>query len=144
LPGKILTPAFVPILQRNKYAYISTRLFNKVVDWNGASPSHAMHYPNSNWILVTKIDLHTIVCKLLNDSQLHMQATIIKLALALKSPIRKDSQSRPFQTTRTSFVLCVVQTTAMVLVTSSYMNNVDDSLSITSNRPDMLSTLSYL
>ncbi len=44
----------------------------------------------------------------------------------------------------TSFVLCVVQTTMMVLVTLSYTSDVNDSLSITFNRPDILSTLSYL
>ncbi len=137
-------PTFVPILQGNKYVYISTRLFSKVLNWNGTSASYAMYYPNSNRILVTKVDLHTIMSRLLNDFRLHMQATAIKLALALKSPIRKDSQSRPFQTMGTSFILCVVQTMAMVLVTSSCKNDVDDSLLITSNRPDILSTLSYL
>jgi hypothetical protein len=93
---RIATPTFVPILQGNKYVYISTWLF-KLVDWIGTSPSHAIYYLNSNQILVTKIDLHTVVSKLLNNSRLHMQATTIKLALVLKSPIRKDSQSRPFK-----------------------------------------------
>jgi hypothetical protein len=141
---RILMPTFVPILQRNKYVYISTWLFNKVVDWNGTSPSHAMYCPNSNWILVTKIDLLTIVNRFLNDSQSHMQATTIKLALALRIPIRKDSQLGPFQIMGTSLILCVVQTTSMVHITLFYKNDADDSLSITSHRPNMLLTLSYL
>jgi hypothetical protein len=91
-----------------------------------------MYYPNSNQILVTKINLHIIVSKFLNDFRSHMQATTIKLALASRSPIRKDSQSGPFQTVGTSFILCVVQMMAMVLVASSYRNDVNDSLLITS------------
>jgi hypothetical protein len=103
-----------------------------------------MYYRNSNRILVTKIDLFTIVSRLLNDSWLHMQVTTIKLALVLKSPIRKYSQLKSFQIMGTPFILCVVQMTMMVLIALSYKNNASDSLSITSNRLDMLSTLSYL
>lgn len=121
--------------------YIDIRLFSKVVDWNGTSLSCAMYCPNSNRILVTKINLLTIVNKFLNNSRLHMQATTIKLAWALRSPIKKDPQLRlPFQI----MVLCVIHTTMVVRVASSCKNNVDDSLLITSNKGDMLTTLLYL
>ncbi len=89
LLARILILAFVPILQRNKYAYISTRLFSKDVNWNGTSLSHAMYCPNSNWILVTKIDLLIVVSRLFNYLWLHMQATTINLALALKKSYKK-------------------------------------------------------
>jgi hypothetical protein len=87
---------------------------------------------------VTKIDLLTVVSRFLSDLRSHMQATTINLALMLKSPVRKDSQLRPFQIVETSFALCVIHTTMMVLVASSYKNDVGDSLLTTSNRPNML------
>jgi len=91
LLARISMTTFVPILQGNKYAYISTKLFSKLIDWNGTSPFHSMYCPNSNRILVTKIDLLIVMNRLLNDLWSHKQAMTVKLALALTSPIRKDS-----------------------------------------------------
>jgi hypothetical protein len=45
--------------------------FNNVVKV-GTFANLAMYWPNSNRIFVTKVDLHTIVNRLLKDSQLQM------------------------------------------------------------------------
>jgi len=102
-----------------------------------------MYCLNSNQILATKIDLFIVMSRPLNDLWLYMQATTINLALTLKIPIRNDSKSRPFQTMGTSFVLCCINNNdgpCYIIL----QERCDDSLLITPNWPNMLSTLSYL
>jgi len=79
--------------------------FSNVVDEPGTYACLAMYYPNSNQILVTKLDLQMVVNRLLKDSWLQMQATILNMALVFRSPRRKDSQLRPFQIIGTFFML---------------------------------------
>jgi len=79
-------------------------MLSNVVEELGTSTSLAMYWPNSNLIFVTKINLHTIVSRIWKDLWSQMQTTL-NMALAFKSPKRKDSQPRPFQIVGTSFVL---------------------------------------
>jgi len=65
----------------------------------------------------------------------------LEVSLSIEEPYKKGLPIRAFQIVRTSFILCVVQMMTMVLVTSSSKNNVKNSLSITSNRLPILSTL---
>ncbi len=78
---------------------------SNVVDELGTYACLAMYCPNSNQILVTKFDLHMVVSRLLKDSRLQTQATILNMALAFRSPRRKDSQLGPFQIVGTFFML---------------------------------------
>ncbi len=62
-----------------------------------------------------------------------------KLPLSI---LKKDSQSRPFQTIGIFFIVCVVETTMKVFVASSCKNDIDSLLSITSKSSTMSLTLS--
>jgi hypothetical protein len=79
-------------------------MLSNVINKLGASTGFAMYWPNSNQIFVTKVDLHTVVSKLLKDSRSQMQTTL-NMTFTFKSLRKKDSQSWPLHIVRISFVL---------------------------------------
>jgi hypothetical protein len=56
-----------------------------VIEKPGTFDGLAMYYPNSNWIFVTKVDLHMVVNRLLKDSWLEMQAMTLNMAIMFRA-----------------------------------------------------------
>jgi len=84
---------------------MSTITFSIVIKEPRTYTCPTMYCQNSNQILVTKVNLHTVVNRLLKDSRSQMQATILNMALTFRSPRKKDSQLGPFQIVKMSFML---------------------------------------